>query len=95
MTVESLPEQGQLVQVRERRWVVGEIEADQLPGDPLQPAANPQHLVMLRSVEDDAEPDESLQVVWEIEPGAHVFERSALRVLEAMKPGLVSPGDNS
>src|SRR5919197_2153550 len=84
MSVGSLPEQGQLVQVRERRWVVAEIEADELRGDPLEPAAEPQHLVTLRSVEDDAEPDESLQVVWEIEPGARVFERSALPQPDAL-----------
>jgi len=78
MNVASVPEQGQLVQVRERRWVVAEIEGDELRGDPLQPSANPQHLVTLRSVEDDAELDESLRVVWEIEPGACTFERSAL-----------------
>jgi SNF2 family DNA or RNA helicase len=78
MTAGSLPEQGQLVQVRERRWVVAEIDADELRGDPLQPAVNRQHLVTLRSVDDDAEPDESLQVVWEIEPDARAFERAAL-----------------
>ena len=27
----GVPEQGQLVHVRERRWVVAEIEADELP----------------------------------------------------------------
>jgi hypothetical protein len=59
MSVGSLPEQGQLVEVRERRWVVAEIEADELRGDPLQPAVEPEHLVTLRSVEDDAEPARS------------------------------------
>jgi SNF2 family DNA or RNA helicase len=84
MTAGTLPEQGELVQVRERRWVVAEIEADDLRGDPLEPAAEPQHLVTLRSVEDDAEPDESLQVVWEIEPGARTFERAALPQPDAL-----------
>lgn len=78
------PRQGQLVQVRERRWVVAEVEADGLPGDALRPAALRQHLLTLRCVDDDAEPDETLRVVWEVEPGACVFERSALPSPEAL-----------
>ena len=66
------------MQVRERRWVVAEVEADELPADALEPSAQRQHLLTLRCVDDDAEPDESIQVVWEIEPGARAFERSAL-----------------
>ena len=62
----------------ERRWVVAEVEADELPADALEPSAQRQHLLTLRCVDDDAEPDESIQVVWEIEPGARAFERSAL-----------------
>jgi hypothetical protein len=49
MTVGSLPEQGQLVQVRERRWIVAEIEGDELRGDPLEPAAGLQHLISFSS----------------------------------------------
>ncbi len=74
----DVPEQGQLVQVRERRWVVADVQADELPADSLQPTAPRQHLLTLRCVDDDAEPDETLEVVWEIEPGARAFERSAL-----------------
>jgi superfamily II DNA or RNA helicase len=44
----------------------------------MQPTAPRQHLLTLRCVDDDAEPDETLEVVWEIEPGARTFERSAL-----------------
>ena len=36
--IRDVPEQGQLVQVRERRWVVADVQADELPPDPLQPA---------------------------------------------------------
>jgi hypothetical protein len=39
--------------------------------------SQPQHLVTLQSVEDDGRGEE-LQVVWEIEPGATVFERTQL-----------------
>jgi superfamily II DNA or RNA helicase len=78
MAAVEVPQQGQLVQVRERRWVVAEVEADELPADALEPTSQRQHLLTLRCVDDDAEPDESIQVVWEIEPGARAFERSAL-----------------
>src|SRR5437867_7523919 len=72
------PEQGQLVNVRSRRWVVNEVRAGSLPPSPLEPtAAPPQHLVSLASVEDDALGEE-LQVIWEIEPGVRVLEKVAL-----------------
>jgi hypothetical protein len=77
-TVASLPEQGQLVSVRSRRWVVGEVNKSTLPPPPLEPVpAQAQHLISLLSVEDDALGEE-LQVVWEIEPGADVIEKVAL-----------------
>lgn len=72
-----IPEQGQLVDVRQRRYVVTEVEASTLPASPLRPARAPQHLVTLTSVEDDALGEE-LQVVWELEPGARVHEKLAL-----------------
>lgn len=72
------PQQGQMVEVRTRRWIVAEVEASSLPPDLLAPGKRPEHLVTLRSVEDDAEPDESLRVVWEIEPGARVIEAAGL-----------------
>jgi superfamily II DNA/RNA helicase len=76
--VSSVPEQGQLVSVRSRRWVVGDVNKSALPASPLAAApARPQHLVSLLSVEDDALGEE-LQVVWEIEPGAQVVERVGL-----------------
>ena len=70
------PEQGQLVEVRARRWVVADIDAGMLEASPLDPAHERQHLVTLRCVDDDAGPDESLQVIWEVEPGARVLERA-------------------
>src|SRR4051812_8620031 len=74
----SLPEQGQLVNVRSRRWVVNEVSASTLPNSALVPfASEPQILVSLLSVEDDALGEE-LQVVWQIEPGAAVVEKVAL-----------------
>ncbi|QDU88394.1 RNA polymerase-associated protein RapA [Pirellulimonas nuda] len=73
----TLPEQGQLVQLRSRQWVVNQIGQSTLPPSGLSAAQNAQHLLTLSSVEDDAIGEE-LQVVWEIEPGARVIERFAL-----------------
>jgi len=75
----AVPEQGQLVEVRRRRYVVSDVRRSALVADPLTPQNNgaTQHLITLNSVEDDAMGEE-LQVVWEIEPGAHTVEQSAL-----------------
>ena len=76
--VSSPPEQGQLVTVRQRQYVVTEVAKSTLPENPLRPSANgAQHLVSLASVEDDAL-DEEIEVIWEIEPGAQVIEKVAL-----------------
>jgi superfamily II DNA or RNA helicase len=78
LAVPGLPEQGQLVDVRQRRYVVTDVVRSTLPGDPLRPPGHGrQHLVSLASVEDDAIGEE-LQVIWEIEPGAAVNEQIAL-----------------
>lgn len=75
--VVNLPEQGQLVSVRQRRYVVMEVAKSTLPDRPLKVGGNgAQHLVTLSSVEDDALGEE-LQVIWEIEPGAQVIEKVA------------------
>ncbi len=74
----ALPEQGQLVEVRQRRYVVTEVQQSTLPPDHLKVYdPTPQHRVTLSSVEDDALGEE-LQVIWEIEPGAQIVEGSAL-----------------
>ena len=83
--VSQLPEPGQLVDVRRRRYVVNDISQSTLPPDILSvrpglPSGNTlsvQHLVMLSSVEDDALGEE-LQVIWEIEPGATAIEKTPL-----------------
>src|SRR5205823_9828026 len=78
VTTTSLPEQGQLVSVRSRQWVVNDVRPSTLPPPALKPAFDgPQHLLTLSSVEDDGLGEE-LQVIWEIEPGAKVIEKGAL-----------------
>src|SRR5215813_15631490 len=72
------PEQGQLVSVRSRQWIVTNVRPSTLPTSALKPTfAGPQHLLTLASVEDDGLGEE-LQVIWEIEPGARVIEKVAL-----------------
>jgi hypothetical protein len=70
-----IPEEGQLVSVRSRRFVVTSVVADSLAASREQSA--PQHLVQLSSVEDDGL-GETLDVIWELEPGSRVLERSTL-----------------
>jgi hypothetical protein len=74
----GIPEIGQIVAVRQRRFVVSEILPSALPPEILQKNLQPpQHLVTLSSIEDDAL-GETLQVVWEIEPDAQINEKVGL-----------------
>lgn len=76
-TSPTLPEQGQLVEVRQRRYVVTEVTRSALPASLLFADGAPQHWVALTSIEDDALGEE-LQVIWELELGARVHEAFAL-----------------
>lgn len=69
------PEVGQLVIARKRPYVVTEIipSAPGLGGG----TTRSNHLVKLSSVEDDGLGEE-LQVIWELEPGTQVHEKSTL-----------------
>jgi len=60
----SLPEPGQLVDVRRRRYVVLEVTESMLTADAPAVALPRQHLVTLSSVEDDTLGEE-VQVLWE------------------------------
>jgi hypothetical protein len=77
MITVAIPDQGELVKVRNRLYVVSEVVPSSLPPDPLRPLERPEHLVGLTSVEDDGFGEE-IQVIWELEPGAQRFERSGL-----------------
>lgn len=68
----TVPEPGQLVQVRNLRWVVSDVD-----GGSIDPEMPNQHLVGLSSIEDDSLGDE-IEVIWELEPGAAVVERAGL-----------------
>ncbi len=81
----NVPEPGQLVDVRQRRYVVVDVDQSVLPPELLKSGCmntrlqsqQIQHLLTLTSVEDDALGEE-LQVIWEVEPGAKVTEKNAL-----------------
>jgi superfamily II DNA/RNA helicase len=76
--VPVVPEPGQLVDVRQRRYVVVEVTPSTLPSPILSSGTLArQHLVTLSSVEDDAL-GEDLQVIWEVEPGAATIEKTPL-----------------
>lgn len=69
------PEIGQLVIVRKRAFVVREIVPSVV--SPLTGGEVASHLLKLSSVEDDGLGEE-LQVIWELEPGTSVHEKSTL-----------------
>lgn len=74
----TIPDPGQIVTVRQRHFVVVEVSKSALPQNGFHPLKEePQHLVTLSSVEDDALGEE-LQVIWEIEPGAKIHEKTTL-----------------
>lgn len=76
--IRGIPEPGQLVEMRGQRFVVTDIRLSTLPISPIVgKQESVQHLVSLSSVEDDALGEE-LQVLWELEPGASIFEAREL-----------------
>ena len=78
ITTAATPEQGQMVSVRSRNWMVTDVSASTLPPARLQTGLeSPQNLLTLSSVEDDGLGEE-LNVIWELEPGARVVEKVAL-----------------
>jgi superfamily II DNA or RNA helicase len=76
----NVPSPGQLVSVRQRRYVVTKVVPGASPVRPLAQSptpSGPQHLLHLQSIDDDGLGEE-LAVVWELEPGTLTFERTAL-----------------
>ncbi len=68
----TAPEPGQLVEVRRRQWIVSDVDASAVALE--LPKRN---LVKLASIDEDALGEE-IEVLWEVEPGAHVIERAGL-----------------
>jgi superfamily II DNA or RNA helicase len=102
------PEPSQIVSLRNRSYVVQDVKACD-PGGPagsLPSQTAPWHHVTLSSVEDDGHGEE-LEVVWELEAGASVKERSTLPTptafdvpstldafLDAVRWGTISQADD-
>ena len=78
----SIPEPGQVVIVRQRPFVVSDIQTSTLPqpGTVQQPIGR-QHLLRLSSVEDEGLGEE-LSIVWELEPGVTCLEKAQLPALK-------------
>lgn len=76
----TIPEPGQLVEVRRRQWIVSDVD-----GRAVAPGLQKAHLIRLVSIDEDALGEE-LEVVWEIEPGAHVLERAGLPRADGLDP---------
>lgn len=72
------PEIGQLVEVRRRQWIVSDIDAATTDS-----GSSLRHLLRLVSIDEDALGEE-IEVVWELEPGAHVIERAGLPRVTAL-----------
>ena len=73
----GFPEQGQLVHLRGRPFVVTEVVRSAPMNGGLRTNGDPQHLVTATSIEEDALGEE-LQVIWELEPGAETKDKMAL-----------------
>ena len=100
----SCPEIGQLVVVRKRPFVVMDIVPSAVSPAPATKVTS--HLIKLSSVEDDGLGEE-LEVLWELEPGTSVHEKSTLpeptsfddpkrlqAFLDAVRWGAISQSDD-
>jgi SNF2 family DNA or RNA helicase len=100
----SCPEVGQLVVIRKRPFVVIEIVPSAVNPAPSGKVAS--HLLKVSSVEDDGLGEE-LEVVWELEPGTSIHEKSTLpeptsfddprrlqAFLDAVRWGAISQSDD-
>ena len=83
VTIESelavaVPEQGNLVRVRDRFWVVESVKPSTLPADPLSAAGSIQHHLVRLVPIDDKGSSEPLTVFWETEPGTEIRPQAGL-----------------
>ena len=74
----TVPEQGNLVRVRDRYWVVESVQQSSRPADPMDVnERTPHHLVGLVPI-DDKGSAAPLSVFWEAEPGTEIRPQSEL-----------------
>lgn len=74
----TAPEPGQLVEVRRRQWIVADVDASAASAE-----LPTRSLVKLNSIDEDSLGEE-IEVLWELEPGAHVIERAGLPTLTGL-----------
>ena len=73
-----MPEQGNLVRVRDRYWVVESVRPSSRPADPISSNGQTRHhLVGLVPIDDKGSPA-PLSVFWETEPGTEIRPQSEL-----------------
>ena len=73
-----VPEQGNLVRVRDRYWVVESVRRSSRPVDPMSSNGwTRHHLVTLVPIDDKGSPS-LLSVFWETEPGTEIRPQSEL-----------------
>jgi len=74
----DIPEQGQLVEIRQQRYVVVTVEPGTVPHSVYPNGIErTQHLLALSCIEDDALGEE-LEVIWELEVGARMIDDANL-----------------
>ena len=74
----AVPEQGNLVLVRDRYWVVESVRQSKRPLDPMSSnGLTRHHLVHLVPIDDKGSPD-PLSVFWETEPGTEIRPQAEL-----------------
>lgn len=99
----SVPEPGQLVEIRRRQWIVNDIQTSVFKSG----TNGNQHLVSMSSIDEDSLGEE-LQTIWQLEPGAQVLEKAGLpritgwdsnerqeAFLDAVRWGAVTNADRS
>ncbi|MCB0112083.1 MAG: hypothetical protein KDE53_39445, partial [Caldilineaceae bacterium] len=80
------PEQGQLVEVRQQRYVINSILPGTIPNSVYPNGIErAQHLLSLTSIEDDALGEE-LEIIWELEVGARVIDNANLPTITGFDP---------
>jgi len=79
--INSVPEPGQLVEVRRRLWLVNQIQSSSLS---IQ-SNKQQHLITLSSLDEDSLGEE-IQVIWQLEPGARIVEKAGLPQITGWDP---------
>lgn len=74
----AVPEQGNLVRVRDRYWVVESVRRSALPVDPMSSNGWARHHLVRLVPIDDKGSSASLSVFWEAEPGTEIRPQSEL-----------------